>query len=77
MNERDRRRLIEAAVSARRERNLDGVILPHPAWADLPEADRERIFEETRLQRRIESAIDPRRLSATGRAVLERITGAR
>ncbi len=64
--------LIEAAASAFRERDLEGRILPSPAWADLPPADRERAFALTLAWRRLEAAHDPDGLSSTARAVLAR-----
>ena len=73
MNDRERDRLIEAAVSAWRPVDLDGRTRPHPAWADLSEADRRRVHRETELQRRIEGALDPDGLSSTARAVLRRV----
>ena len=73
MNERERENLIEAAVSAWRPRDLDGRLQPHPAWADLSEANRERLYRETVLQRRFEAAVDPDGLSSTARAVMRRL----
>jgi hypothetical protein len=68
----DHERLIEEAASAWRPRG-SGAILPHPAWADLDAAGRLEAFAITRLQRRLESALDAEGLSSTGRAVLGRI----
>src|SRR5262245_61997944 len=34
--------LLEEAITAWRPRTPDGRILAHPAWADLPECERER-----------------------------------
>ena len=72
----DRRELemrIEEATSAWRPRTPDGTILPHPAWADLDPASRERAFEETLVARRIEGALDSRGRTTTVRAVLARL----
>jgi hypothetical protein len=68
----DRERLVEEAVSAWRPSG-SGELRPHPAWADLDAAGRLEVFEVTRLQRRIESALDADGLSSTARAVLARI----
>ena len=73
MSDRDRDRLVEETLTAWRPRHPDGRILPHPSWADLPEADRERAFDESLLARRLESWLDRRGLSTTARAVMERI----
>jgi len=79
MNARDddqRDLLIEQATSAWRPRAADGTILTHPAWADLDDAGRVEAFQATRVLRTMEAASDPQGLSATGRAVMERIIGA-
>jgi hypothetical protein len=65
--------LVEAALTAWRPRSPDGRILAHPAWADLPESDRERAFDETLRARALESLLDRRGLSTTARAVLRRL----
>jgi hypothetical protein len=67
--------LVEAAVSAWRPRSAAGAIQPHPAWADLDDAARRQVCEETLLMRLVESALDPDGLSTTTRAVLARIRG--
>lgn len=71
----DRDSLIEQAASAWRPR-WRAEIRPHPAWADLDAAARLEVFELTRFQRRLESAMDADGLSSTARAVLSRILGA-
>jgi len=73
MKNREREALLEETVTAWRPRTPDGRILAHPAWADLPEDDRERAFDEALLARALESALDRRGLSTTARAVLARI----
>ncbi len=65
--------LIEEAVSAFRERNSRGLVLPSPAWWDLPPGDREALFERQLASRIIERAVDPNGRSATVRAVLGRL----
>lgn len=65
--------LIEQVVGAFRERDADGNIKWSPAWHDLEEADRQRAFEETQQQRKLEAALDPEGLSSTARAILARI----
>ncbi len=65
--------LIEEAVSAFRERNAWGRILPSPAWLDLRPADREAIFDRQLTSRIIERALDPNGRSSTVRAVLTRL----
>ncbi|MFT5684957.1 MAG: hypothetical protein ACI8RZ_005902 [Myxococcota bacterium] len=68
--------LIEQVVTAYRERDGYGRIKDVPAWHDLDEAGRAEAFEQTVLSRRLEAAMDPDGLSATARAVLDRIRGA-
>jgi len=70
MKPEDREALIEAASTAFRERDPDGVILPSPAWLDLPPADREAAFEAQVASRMLEAAFDPEGLDATARVVL-------
>lgn len=65
MNADDRER-IEQAVGAWRPRGTG----MHPDWADLDAEGRREVFEQTRLQRAAEAALDPDGLSATGRRVL-------
>jgi hypothetical protein len=73
MKSRERASLLEETVTAWRPRTPDGRILAHPAWADLPAADREHAFDETLRARALERLLDPRSLSTTARAVLRRI----
>lgn len=73
MKEHDPELLIEAAVAAWRPRAPAGEILPHPAWADLDPAGRERLYDLTLRARRMERALDPQGLSSTARAVLARL----
>ena len=70
----DRERLIEETVTAWRPHG-PGEIRAHPSWADLDSVGRLEAFELTRLQRRLESALDADGLSSTARAVLRRILG--
>jgi hypothetical protein len=46
---------------------------PEPAFFDLDEAGRREAYELGVVTRRLEAAMDPDGLSATGRAVLRRI----
>lgn len=68
----DREALIEAAASAHREKDHQGV-RSHPAWHDLDDEGRERAFEVATQSRTMEAALDPDGLSTTARAVLARI----
>jgi hypothetical protein len=65
--------LIEEALGAWRPRTPAGRILPSPAWADLDDGQRRRLFEESLRLRLLERALDPEGLSTTAHAVLERI----
>jgi hypothetical protein len=69
----DREELVEQAASAWRPRGRDGEVRAHPAWHDLDPAGRAEAFELARTERKLEAAMDAEGLSATGRAVLERI----
>lgn len=69
--------LVEAAVTAHRERDREGRILPPPSWWDLPPEACEEVFRLQLLTRELEKATDPRGLSGTARAVLARIGGER
>ena len=71
----EREALIEAVVSAWRPHSPHGEQRAHPAWYDLDDAGRSEAFRQTRLQRRLEAALDPEGLSTTARAVLGRILG--
>jgi hypothetical protein len=73
MKPRDADPLIEAALTAWRPRAPDGRILPHPAWADLSPADRERLYEETLRARALEQGMDLEGLSTTARRVMSTI----
>jgi len=65
--------LVEAALGAHRERDLDGLPLPAPAWADLTPDGRVEVFRRQLQSRRIESALDERGWNSTVRAVMERL----
>jgi hypothetical protein len=65
--------LIEAVTTAHRDRDPDGRIRPHPAWADLDPAGRALAFDEVQRQRALERALDADGLSTTSHAVLGRI----
>ena len=73
MDAHDRDALIEAALTAWRPRSPDGLIHPHPAWADLAPDDRQAAFDATLRARAMESLVDPEGLSTTARAVLRRL----
>ena len=73
MNDRE---LLEAALSPHRAPGADGQLRFHPAFFDLDAAGRQRLFTESLLQRRLESAADVAGLSATARAVLRRLRNA-
>lgn len=69
--------LLEAVVSAHRERDRDGRPRAHPAFHDLDAEGRRAAFEAALLARRLEAALDPEGLSTTARAVLARLATAR
>jgi hypothetical protein len=65
--------LIEEGVSACRERNSWGRILPSPTWWDLTPGQREELFDRQIDSRIIERALDPKGRSTTVKAVLARL----
>jgi hypothetical protein len=69
--------LLEEAVSAYRERTASGRILPSPAWWDLPEESREKLFTRQLQSRIVERALSPDGMSATVRSVLNRLLNLR
>jgi hypothetical protein len=73
---KDRELLIEATLSPHRPLASDGSVRFHPAFFDLDAAGREAAFAEAFRQRRLEALAAPDGLSATARAVLQRIRGA-
>ncbi len=75
MSESDRDILIEAAATPYRERDVEGRIVPPPAWWDLSPEAREELFQRQLLSRAIERAADLNGRSGTVRAVLHRIRG--
>ena len=69
----DQELLVEAALSAHRPPALDGSVRFHPAFFDLDASARMELFAATVRQRRLEALAAADGLSATARAVLERI----
>ncbi|MFN0059887.1 MAG: hypothetical protein ACKVX7_15620 [Planctomycetota bacterium] len=70
MNQRERDALIEASVSAFRERDREGRLIPPSEWWDLSTADADELFRRQLVSRELERAADPHGWSATVRAVL-------
>lgn len=64
--------LVEAAITAFRERDRQGRILPSPAWADLAPAEREALFDAQAVARGLEAALDDDGMSSTARVVARR-----
>lgn len=69
--------LLEQAVSAHRERRVDGSIRSHPAWHDLSDEARAEAFEATAVSRQLEAGLDEQGQSTSVRAVLTRIRSAK
>jgi len=67
--------LAEEAISAYRERDAWGRILPSPAWMDLSPEDREGLFDEQAAARRLEAAVSDEGMSSTAAAVVRRARG--
>jgi hypothetical protein len=75
MNERERDDLIEASVTAYRERDVDGHPMPPAEWWDLPPEALDELYRRQLLARAIDRAMDPAGQSATVKAVLARVGG--
>jgi hypothetical protein len=75
VSERDLDVLIEAAVTPYRERDVEGRVVPPPAWWDLSPEAREELYRRQMISRVIEKAFDAEGWSGTVRAVMERIGG--
>lgn len=73
MNGPARDALIEEVVSAYRERDREGRLVPPPAWWDLPGDDMLELLRRQLSQRMLERVAHPRGWSGTVRAVMERI----
>jgi hypothetical protein len=69
----EREALIEAVAGAWRSHDAYGTIQSHSAWHDLDDAGRQEAYRAALVERTLESALDPRGLSATGRAILRYI----
>jgi hypothetical protein len=65
--------LIEAAISAYRERTTSGRILPSPAWHDLSPESREELFQRQLQSRIMERALSPLGASTSVQSVLSRL----
>ncbi len=65
--------LIEQAVSAYRERDTSGRIMPSPARWDLPPELREALFKRQLESRIMERALTLDGMSTTVRCVLDRL----
>jgi hypothetical protein len=69
----ERELLIEQVAGAWRSSDPDGGPRSHPAWHDLDASGRAEAFDLATRLRRLEAALDPRGLSTTAHAVLDRI----
>jgi hypothetical protein len=76
MIEREMDGLVEASVTAYRERDLEGRLTPPSEWWDLAPEALDELFQRQLLTHEIERVMDPRGQSATVKAVLARIEGA-
>jgi len=75
MSARGHDALVEAAVTAHRERDAEGRIVAPPAWWDLSPEEREELFERQLMSRVIEKAANLAGWSGTVQAVMRRIWG--
>ncbi len=65
--------LLEAAATAYREHDLEGRLLPPPAWWDLSSREKDELFRLQAMAREIERALHPTGMTTTARAVMSRI----
>ena len=75
MSDRGRDTLVEAAATPHREQDVEGRLVPPPAWWDLAPEAREELFRRQWLSRLIERATNPAGRSSTVQAVMHRIWG--
>lgn len=73
MTDAERDALIEQAVTAYRERDVEGRVVPPPAWWDLAAGDLDELYRRQVQQRALERALDPGGANATIAAVLARM----
>jgi hypothetical protein len=73
MRNRDSETLVEASLTAHRERDTRRRIRPSSAWCDLAPAERDAAFALQLESRRLERALDEDGWSSTARAVLDRL----
>ncbi|HEY6866593.1 MAG TPA: hypothetical protein VI792_05005 [Candidatus Eisenbacteria bacterium] len=73
MSDREHDTLIEAALTAHRERDPEGRLIPPPAWWDLPPQALDELFRAQVLAREVERRADAAGWSGTVRAVMARI----
>jgi hypothetical protein len=72
MTPEEREILIEAVVTAHRERDESGRILPSAEWMDLAPNDRALAFALQSASRRLEAGYHSEGLNSTMRAVIAR-----
>jgi hypothetical protein len=75
MSDRELDVLIEASVTAHREHDLEGRLVPPSAWWDLAPEALDALFQRQLLTREIERVMDAQGQSSTVKAVLARIEG--
>lgn len=73
MTDREREALLEAALTAHREHDPEGRLVPPPAWWDLAGEDLQELFRRQSLAREVERVADPRGWSGTVCAVMARL----
>jgi hypothetical protein len=69
----DEELLIEATLTAHRERDADGFPVAPPQWWDLSPEGRDLALQLQLAARRMESLLDERGWSSTVKAVMERL----
>jgi len=65
--------LLESALTAHRERDAEGRLVPPASWWDLAPEALDALYREQLLAREIERHVDPAGRSGTVRAVMSAI----
>ena len=73
MSDREQDALVEAAVSAHRERDPEGRLQPPAEWWDLPAGALDELFVQQVAAREVERVMDRDGRSTTVEAVIRRI----
>lgn len=74
MSDREHDALIEASLTAHRDRDPEGRLVPPPAWWDLAPEALDELFGAQLVAREVERHVDDLGWSGTVRAVMARLS---